>query len=341
MRWLPLLVLAGCVPISADTYAGGSPPRDDGAAPGAELGQDAQAPRDARLDAAEPADVLVPPPPRQDAGHAESADAAVDAETPLQDAGPSLDASTADAATADATLDAMAEPTVLGCSTEHVLCDDFESGPSCPNRPGPRWSECEHLADPSGPQREQLVGGSWALRSRVSQTAGSRSQRLLRMIPLDADYFEADFWMITDPSSSEWFTFLKLQQEAGTSADGEPTNYPGVSLIGRSGMMGVAVETMQSLDQSFYLETDLGPWPSGWIHVNFAVELKKLDVSVSFEQYEPSKGWQGVNYPVGKVDIGRQYFALGIYAEREGAVQMLFDDVRIHAAKNGEVIPLL
>ncbi|MET0285683.1 MAG: hypothetical protein ABW352_14485 [Polyangiales bacterium] len=346
MRWWPLLMIAGCVPISVDDYAGGSAPREDGGQPGGELREDASAPSldasrmepatDATVTDATPAeglaDAQVPPPPRVDASVEQDTDAGV---LPV-DAGVTVDAGAVDAAVDASTPDA----TVIGCDTEYVVCDDFETGPMCPTRPGPNWTECERIADPTGPVREQLAGGSWALRSRVSQTAGSRSQRILRTIPLDADYFEADFWMITDPSSSEWFTFLKLQQEAGADADGEPTNYPGISLIGRSGMMGVAIETMESLDKSYYLELDLGPWPTDWIHVNFAVELKKLDVTVTFEQYEPSKGWQGLSYPVGKVDIRRQYFALGVYAESEGAVQMLFDDVRIHAAKNGKLIPL-
>ncbi len=327
MRWIPLIALAGCVPISADEYAGGRSSLDSGvdssidqATAHDDAGMDAQLLP--TLDAAGDTSVVVAPPDYVDAGGAP------------QDAG-------LDAQVDDAGKDAASEPVVIDCTTQYVVCEDFESGPKCPSMPGVHWSECEHIGDATGPQREELLGGSFALRARITADAGARSQRVLRRVPTDADYFEAQFDMITDPTDNASFVWMKLQQEVGMNANGEPINYPGVSLTGSNGKMAVVVETQRTLSTtngSDVKESALGPWPQGWIHVMVQIDFKKPSVHV--EYYDPLTPWDYASYTASKIVASRQYFALGLYSESPGAVQMLFDNVMFYAKKDGKLIAL-
>lgn len=316
MRFLPLLALASCVPISASEYARGV--RDGGANP--EGTEDTAAPA---IDAAV-----------EDALDANEGAGADDSSVP-EDAGEPEPGS-----------DASDERPEVSCATKGVFCEDFERYPTCPDVPGPRWDECEHVGDTTGPTREELAGnGGYALRSRIAEDAGSRSQRLVRLVPVDADYFEASFWMITDPTDNPWFVWMTLQQEVGEGADGAPLAYPGIRLVGTGGRMGVVVQTQRGLrpGDTFDHESDLGPWPEDWIHVLLQVDLAKPSVHVEYHDasFGPPSPWDLVSYDLNTVPLNRQYLALGLYSENAGAVQMLFDDLQAYASKDGEIIPLL
>jgi hypothetical protein len=343
MRWLALLALTGCVPISADEYAGGPRGALDSSTSSADTREDARAPsldaalREASVDASAVEAAVAPP--------------KWDAATPLHDdADGGLDAAAPDASRPDSSVGDAGKDTgaleMISCATEGVLCDEFESGPMCPSMPAPTWSECEHIHDATGPVLEKLAGdGGYALRSRVSADAVERSQRVLRLVPVDADYFEAEFWMITDPSDNEWFVWTKFQQEVGHDSDGDPLNYPGVSLLGSSGNLAVAVETQQSLSpatDTFYKEAEIGAWPAGWHHYKLQIDFKTPSVHVEYyDESGTTVPWDLPTFPLNKVPVNRQYLALGLYAENPGAVQMLFDGVQAYAMKNGKVIPLL
>ncbi|HEX5659452.1 MAG TPA: hypothetical protein VFX59_19790 [Polyangiales bacterium] len=347
MRWLPIVMLAGCVPISADEYASGRDTTVDRDTAG---GLDASLPntatrRDASVDATRSVDgavvdsaVVLPPPRLEDGGVSEVPDAGA----LVEDAGFTVDAAVLEAG-ADAETDAgvVTDAGVIDCNTPGVLCDDFEQGLSCPAVAGPRWSECEHIDDPTGPVIEGLVGGSHALRSRVRADARSRSQRVLRVVPLDVDYFEAEFWLIVDPSPNKYYTMAKFQQEAGVDSHGEPLQWPGVSLVGSGDRFLLVVESALNANQPTYSdETELGALPVGWIHVNLKITWRpQLKVELALGNYTLG-GVTVTGLPNNQLPVGRQYFTLGLYSEEAGAVQMLFDDVLAHAKKNGKLIPL-
>jgi hypothetical protein len=343
MRWLALLTLTGCVPISADEFSGG---RHDGGWTGGEIREDARTMdamfvADTSSDAASAPDAVVAP-ARHDAGSSVPDDAA----TP-PDASAALDAGTADAA-----KDTGVVPEVIDCNTLGVLCEDFERGPNCPlHNPGPNWSECEQIANDDGPQQEPLSKGDdagtsagHALRSRIESATGERSQRVLRIVPVEADYFEASFWMITDPTDNAWFVWTKFQQEVGHD-DGDPLNYPGVSLVGQGGRIVLTVETQQSLnpaDDASYEERDLGPWPARWHYYTLKIDFAKRNARVEYhdESYGAPVVAEVREFASTKVPVRRQYFAIGLYADQPGGVQMLFDDVFAYAKKDGKLIPL-
>jgi hypothetical protein len=324
MRWWPLIALAGCVPISASEYAGGNR-------------TDTRDGEPSELDGAEDT-----PEATMDAAVEDEPTTAVDA-----DGQPSLDdAGDAEAPTDEAADASGSERPVVSCATDGVFCEDFERYPTCPDVPGPSWDYCEHIGNDTGPAREGLAdNGGFALRTRISADAGVRSQRLVREVPLDADYVEASFWMITDPTDNPWFVWLTLQQEVGRDASGEALGYPGVRLIGTGRRMGVAVQTQQSLSpgDTFYHESDLGPWPEDWIHVLLQVDLVKPSVHVEYHDgsFGPPSPWDLSSYDITNVPVDLQYLALGLYSEAPGAVQMLIDDLQAYAAKDGKIIPLL
>jgi hypothetical protein len=311
MRWLPLLTLAGCMPISADEYARGPL---DGGEPSAEVHDDAGAPA-----------------PSMDAALADAGEAAPLDASGVQDASHAIEASV---------LDAAVEP-IIDCKTPGVLCDDFEQGLMCPGVAGPRWSECEHIADETGPRifpPGPVI--SHAMLSRVAEPAGMRSQRLIRRVPLDVDAFTSEFSLHSNPSSNPYFTFLKLQQETGKDARGEPIAYPGISLVSREGRMVLVIETVSSLGHApDQVSIDLRAMPEDWLRVYFELQLQpKIKVNVAFDEY--SESWSQ-EFDVSKVPPSRQYFAVGVYTELAGEIGMLFDDLRAYAKKDGKVSPLL
>jgi hypothetical protein len=354
MRWLALIALSGCVPISASEYTGGKKDELDGSLANAEAREDARTPSidaaqspDARADDAAASmdvgeDARVLPPLTQDAGGGEAPDAG----QPTSDAGNvEQDAAVVDAGKEDASPDAMSEPPVITCATVGVLCDDFETGPSCPTVPGPNWAVCEQISDETGPKREALAGaGGYALRSVVSEAPVERAQRVIRGVPLDIDYFEVQFWMITDPTDNPRFVWMKLQQEVGMDAKGEPINYPGVSLLGVNGKIVAAVETQQKLSpapDSFYQEAELAAWPAGWHRFRVQIDFKTPSVRFEYgDEQGNSTPWELSGFPFHKVPVIRQYLAIGLYADNPGKVQMLFDDLHAYATKNGKVVPL-